>query len=84
MSNIKLTPEAERELLDSQKQAFQRDLAIRDLDSAEHQKRQNRIMESSLEKDVHYRRHVATTTILNIISTAAVVALCVAVIRYID
>ena len=80
MSNIKLSPEAERELLESQKLAFQRNLAIRDMEKAEH----HRIMESSLEKDVHYRRHVTTTTILNIISTAAVVALCVAVIRYID
>lgn len=84
MTKLKLSAEGEREYLDTVNKSVRRETTIRQFESDRHQDRQERLTDSRAGLDQQYRVHVSLTNFLNILQTVALLAVCVAFIRYIN
>lgn len=79
-----LSEDGERELLKQNMTDLYQQQSIRNSDHDLHQKRQEKLADSRYRLDQTYRLHVLSTTALNVIITAAIVAMCIAVIKYVN
>jgi hypothetical protein len=83
MTKTVLSKDGEREYLDLLAKDQRNVHTLREFESDQHMRRQDSMTESRIMLDQKYRSHVLTCTLLNVLTTGAIVALCLVVIRYV-